>query len=297
MGDAYSVLASGAEAVFWNPAGVALADKREVSLTYLKWIFDTKQGAFSFATPVGSFGSVGIQLQYVDFGEIPEATWVSPFKDDINFPGLTGNTFHPFSYLVGLTYASRITDKFSTGISAKYAHESLYSGQAVKAISSTGDTTMVNTWGNGLIFDFGLNYNTGFRSIRFAASMQNFGANVRFASEGEPVPMALRVGIAADLVGTDALLMSSEDSRMGVAFDLFQPNDYAQQAHLGVEYVYGGTVALRAGYKFNYDADGLTAGIGLQQTLLDMRFAFDYSFGALNYNLGNVHRISLGVGF
>jgi hypothetical protein len=297
MGDAYSVLASGAEAVFWNPAGIALSDKRELSLTYLKWIFDTQQGALSYAMPLGGFGAVGLQLQYVDFGEIPEATWVSPYKDDINYPGLTGNTFHPFTYLIGLSYASQITEKFSTGITVKYAHESLYDGSVHTSISAKGDTETVNTWGNGLLFDFGLNYNTGFRSIRLAASMQNFGANVRYASEAEPVPMALRVGIAADLIGNNALLLPSEDSRLGIAFDLFQPNDYAQQAHVGVEYVWAGTVSLRAGYKFNYDADGFTAGVGFQQPLAAMRFSFDYSYGALNYNLGNVHRISVGVGF
>jgi len=297
MGDAYSVLASGAEAVFWNPAGVAGAEQRELSLTYLKWIFDTQQGALSFAMPVANIGAIGVQFQYVDFGEIPEATWASPYKDDINYPGLTGNTFHPFTYLVGLTYASQITEKFSTGLSVKFARESLYNGAAVVAISSSGDTSTVNTWGNGLIFDFGLKYNTGFRSVQIAASMQNFGANVRYASEASPVPMALRVGIAADLIGTNPLLIASEDNRLGVAFDLFQPNDYAQQAHFGVEYVYAGKVALRAGYKFNYDADGFTAGVGFQQAVASTKFSFDYSYGALNYNLGNVHRISLGVGF
>lgn len=297
MGDAYSVLASGAEAVFWNPAGVANIEKHELSMTYLKWIFDTKQGALSFAMPVASFGAVGLQLQYVDFGEIPEALWVSPYKDDIGTPGLTGNSFHPFTYLIGLSYASQITDKFSTGLSVKYARESLYNGATVVAVSSSGDTSTVNTWGNGLIFDFGLNYNTGFRTVRIAASMQNFGANVRYASEASPVPMALRVGIAGDLIGNNALLAESEESRLGIAFDLFQPNDYAQQAHVGMEYVYAGSVALRAGYKFNYDADGFTAGVGFQQSVAQLRMSFDYSYGALNYNLGNVHRISLGVGF
>jgi hypothetical protein len=105
------------------------------------------------------------------------------------------------------------------------------------------------------------------------------------------------VGIAADLLGNNALLLESDNSRLGVAFDLFQPNDFAQQAHLGVEYLYAGIVAVRGGYKFNYDADGFTAGLGLQQTIAQTRFSFDYSYGALNYNLGNVHRISLGVGF
>ena len=297
MGDAYSVLATGAEAVFWNPAGIALSDKNEVSLTYLKWIFDTQQGAFSFSTPIGNIGSFGIQVQYVDFGEIPEALWGSPYKDDILYPGLTGRTFHPFTYLVGLTYASQITEKFSTGISVKYARESLYDGHVHEATNSSGGMETVNTWGAGVIFDFGLNYNTGFRTVRLGAAMQNFGANVRYASETSPVPIALRVGIAADLMGNNALLMPSEDSKLTMAFDLFQPNDFAQQAHLGAEYVYAGVVAVRGGYKFNYDADGFTAGVGLQQTIAQTRFSFDYSYGVLNYNLGNVHRISLGVGF
>jgi hypothetical protein len=297
MGDAYSVLATGAEAVFWNPAGIALSDKNEVSLTYLKWIFDTQQGAFSFSMPIGNIGSFGVQVQYVDFGEIPEALWASPYKDDILYPGLTGRTFHPFTYLVGLTYASQITEKFSTGISVKYARESLYDGLTHEATNATGGSETVNTWGAGLIFDFGLNYNTGFRTVRLGAAMQNFGANVRYASETSPVPIALRVGIAADLMGNNALLMPSEDSRLTMAFDLFQPNDFAQQAHLGMEYVYAGIVAVRGGYKFNYDADGFTAGVGLQQTVAQTRFSFDYSYGVLNYNLGNVHRISLGVGF
>lgn len=297
MGDAYSVLASGAEAVFWNPAGVGYVQNEEFSMTYLKWIFDTQQGAMSFASSLGSYGAVGVQLQYVDFGEIQEALWSSPYKDDVNYPGLTGRTFRPYAYLLGLTYANRLTEKFSTGVSVKYAHESLYDGQTVSAVNNIGDTLNVNTWANGLIFDFGLNYNTGFHTVRLAASMQNFGADVRYGSETSPVPISLRVGIAADVVGNDALLLPSEDNRLTMEFDIFQPNDYAQQAHLGMEYEFAGVVALRTGYKFNYDADGFTAGVGVQQTYSQMRFSFDYSYGALSYNLGSVHRISLGVAF
>ncbi|MFH0990596.1 MAG: PorV/PorQ family protein [bacterium] len=297
LGDAYSVWATGAEAVFWNPAGVALSRDREISLTYLNWIFDTRQGALSFATSLGSLGSVGLQVQYVDFGEIQEALWTSPYKDDIEFPGLTGKTFRPFAYLIGLSYAQEITDKFATGLTVKYAHESLYDGGQVMAVNSKGVAEEVKTWANGVLFDFGLRYNTGFRSVQLAASVQNFGANVKYASESNSIPMALRTGIAADLMGRNALLMESDDNRFSVAFDLFQPNDYAQQAHLGMEYEFAGMVALRVGNKFNYDADGFSAGCGIKQSLGATRFSFDYSYGALNYNLGNVHRISLGVGF
>lgn len=295
MGDAYSVLASGADAVFWNPAGVAYTEASEVSLTYLKWIFDTQQGALSYATTIGGFGSLGLQLQYVDFGEIEEALWTAPYKDNIDFPGLTGRTFRPFTYLVGLTYANRLTDKFSTGLTIKYAHESLYDGKAHQAVTSKGDTVMVNTWADGMMFDFGLQYNTGYKSIRVAASVQNFGANVKYANEGNSIPLALRVGIATDVIGVDGIFGSSETNRLTGAFDLFQPNDYEQQAHAGVEYEYAKTFSLRAGYKFNYDADGFTSGVGFQHQSGSMRIMVDYSFGQMSYNLGNVHRISVGV--
>lgn len=297
MGDAYCVLASGAEAVYWNPAGVSSIQGQEVSMTYLKWIFDTRQGALSFATSAGSFGAIGLQMQYVDYGQIDEALWVEPYNSDVLYPGLTGRTFRPYAYMVGATYANRLTDKFSTGISVKYAHESLYNGETVSGVNNLGDTVNVNTWANGLIFDFGLNYNTGFHTVRLAASMQNFGADVRYAAEKSPLPLSLRIGIAADAIGNNALLVPDEENRLTVEFDLFQPNDYAQQAHVGMEYEYAGMFAFRMGYKFNYDADGFTAGVGVQQTYSELRFSFDYSFGAMGYNLGSVHRISLGVAF
>ena len=313
MGEAYSVLATGAEAIFWNPAGMASLQNNpthnsEASLTYVRWIFETQQGALAFATSLGDWGTVGAQLQYIDFGSIDEAVWASPYKDDTEFPGLTGRTFRPFAYMVGVTYAYQLTDKFSTGLSVKFAHESLYNGSSVATYTSQGDQVNVNTWADGLMFDFGLQYNTGYRSIRLAASVQNFGPDVTYAEkaddsaidyepESNAIPLALRVGIAADIVGSDPLLFTSENSRLGVAFDLFQPNDYEQQAHAGIEYEFAGTVALRGGYKFNYDADSFTAGIGVKQTLSGVKLAVDYSYSDLDYQLGSVHRISIGAGF
>lgn len=299
LGDAYSVWASGAEAVFWNPAGIVFVQGNEISMTYIKWIFDTQQGAVSYATSLGDLGYIGFQIQYVDFGTIDEAIWGPPYSERSDFPYLTGRTFRPFSYLAGFTYASKLTDKFQTGLSVKYAHESLYNGKKVNALidNTTGATEEVKTWANTVLFDFGIRYVTGFRTIEIAASMQNFGPSITYAKETNNNPMSLRVGIAADFLGTDALLFSDDDNRLGVAFELFQPNDYTQQTHLGVEYEFAKIIALRVGYKFNYDADGFTAGGGVKHNLGTMRLSLDYSFGALSYHLGNVHRISLGVGY
>ena len=149
--------------------------------------------------------------------------------------------------------------------------------------------------GKGMLFDFGIHYNTGYRSVEIGASVQNFGANVTYAKESNPVPLLFRWGIAGNLIGKESLFGQDDVNRIGVAFDLFQPNDYAQQEHIGIEYEYAEIFSLRAGYKFNYDFEGLTLGGGIRQPLGAFTLSLDYSYSSIGTYLGNAHRISLGV--
>ncbi|MGH7597365.1 MAG: PorV/PorQ family protein [bacterium] len=296
LGEAYAVWATGAEAVFWNPAGLARLDNMEFSTTYINWLFDAQQGALAYALAIRGFGAIGVQVQYVDFGEFEETTNERPYISDPDNPGLTGRTFKPFSYLVGISYARDLTDKFSVGLGMKYAHESLFDGQKVTAMVRQGVREEVDTWANGLLFDFGIRYNTGYRSIHIGSAVQNFGADVKYAKESNPVPLLFRFGIGTDVIGSNGLLHSgSENNRLSAAFDIFHPNDYAQQMHVGVEYEFASSFALRGGYKFNYDFDGLTLGAGVKHALEGVRLSADYSYGAMGTYLGNVQRISLGI--
>ncbi len=296
LGEAYAVWATGAEAIFWNPAGLARLDNMEFSTTYINWLFDAQQGALSYALAIRGFGSLGLQVQYVDFGEFEETTNERPYINNPDNPGLTGRTFTPFSYLVGISYARDLTDKFSVGIGMKYAHESLFDGRKLTAQVRQGVLEEVDTWANGLLFDFGIRYNTGYRSIHIGSAVQNFGADVKYAKESNPVPLLFRFGIGADIIGPAGLLRSgSEENRLSAAFDIFHPNDYAQQIHAGVEYEFASSFALRGGYKFNYDFDGLTLGAGVKHALEGVRLSADYSYGAMGTYLGNVQRISLGI--
>lgn len=296
LGEAYTVWATGAEAVFWNPAGLASLDNVELSTTYVNWLFDSQQGAVALATDIRGLGKLGIQIQYVDFGEFEETTNERPFINDPANPGITGRTFAPYSYLVGLSYARNMTDLFSLGLSVKYAHESLFSGQRVTAQVRQGVFEEVNTWANGFLFDFGIRYNTGYRSLYLGSVVQNFGADVKYAKESNPVPLLFRFGVGADIIGSEGVLVTgSEENRLSMAYDIFHPNDYAQQMHLGVEYEYDSMFALRAGYKFNYDFDGLTLGVGIRQAIEGLKLAVDYSYGDMGTYLGNVQRFSLGI--
>ncbi len=297
LGDAYSAWASGVEAVFWNPGGLALTNNHEFSATFIDWLFDAKQGAFAYAINVSDIGAFGFQIQYVDYGVFEEAVLTRPFIKELPEPGLTGRTFNPFSYVVGLSFARNLTDKFSTGLTIKYAYESLYDQKTFSVLDiSKGIDQQVNTYGKVLLFDFGMRYHTGFRSVEVGAAVQNFGGQVKYAIEKNLVPLLFRVGIAGDLIGPNSLFTQSEDSRLGIAFDLFHPNDYDQQAHIGMEYEFANTVSLRMGYKYNYDNENLTFGAGIKHAINKINYSVDYSYGSLGKYLGNTHRISLGVG-
>ena len=162
-------------------------------------------------------------------------------------------------------------------------------------VGANGVAEVVNTYARLLLFDFGLQYNTGYRTIRINAVVQNFGPQVKFAKEGYPAPLAFRIGAASDIIGANALFTESADNRLTVAYDLFQPNDYFQQMHAGMEYSIGETVYLRAGYKFYYDNDNMTAGIGVRQVLAGFPVSIDYSYGNMGEYLPSVHRIGVGV--
>jgi len=72
------------------------------------------------------------------------------------------------------------------------------------------------------------------------------------------------------------------------------PNDGPEKFHAGINYGFEQTFFLRAGYRFNYDVQSFTFGVGLNYTI-------GTTFGTLNYAyldfgvLKNVHMISLGA--
>ena len=65
------------------------------------------------------------------------------------------------------------------------------------------------------------------------------------------------------------------------------------KANLGFEYGFANMIFSRLGYKFNYDEQNVTAGIGIK--LND--FNFDYAFTPYQNDLGTAHRFSVSYNF
>lgn len=262
-------------AVFFNPAGLTRISRFDVTASYVDWFVDTRLYAMAGAYTLGNLGTVAVYSQYADYGqiEVTEVASIDFNSDGTINPGLTGETIHPNIFVTGLSYARSVTDKLSFGLTAKYVREDLS--------RSTAAT---------LAFDGGLLFDTGFRSIRIAAAVRHFGPEVTYVDRGFPLPQTFDIGISGYIVGSNALVMPSSDYTLLASYSMINPRDFGQQHKVGLEVSMLETLALRGGYRFNFDDQGVTFGTGL--TISRMRF--DYAYDPFGRVLDAVHRLSIG---
>ncbi|MFC1481801.1 PorV/PorQ family protein [Candidatus Neomarinimicrobiota bacterium] len=282
MGEAYSAVGNTAGGLFWNPATLTRVNGLDFAASQTDWFLDAVHYSFALAIPMGTIGSFGIQGLYVDYGEFDETTVEKlGFIGDVYNPGLTGNILNPDANVIGLSYARSMTNKFSFGITAKYASEDL------DAIKQNGDPAVTGS----VMFDIGIIYDTGFKSLRLAATLRHFGPEITYSDEGFPLPQTMNMGIAGYLIGPGAsLLATSSTHSLLLAADLVQPRDYDQQYNVGLEYGLSNLVFVRGGYKINYDLEGLCFGAGVK--LAGIRV--DYSYNDVGEYFNPVHRFTIG---
>ncbi len=290
MGEASVACVNDAYAMYWNPAGLSQLSSVSLSLTNVDWVQDVQLNHVTFGKPLGNYAAFGVSLTALNMGEMEVTT--------VEEPEGTGETFTASSYSLALGYARKLTDRFSVGISGKYIWERISEERA-----------------SGFAFDFGTLFYTGFKSLRMGMNIANLGPEMKMdgpelgayydPQPGNPnyddvksklavdpydLPLIFRFGLAYDLI-------ESPESRLTISVEAKHPNDNIQQASFGGEYLWKELLSLRAGYKFNYEEEGLTLGGGVklkagEKTNLDINYAWaDFS------RLQSVHRFSLGFEF
>ena len=289
MGDAVTSTINNANAAFYNPAGLTGVDKLDLSFSSYKYFFDVKTTSISLAYKMGLYGTLGFHFINTDIGKI-EVTSVDHlgFSDDGTYnPGLTGETISPNQMVAGLSLAKSLTDKFSFGVTSKYVREDLVMASA-----------------DGFVFDFGLVYKTGYRSIQTSAVIRNFGPEISFSDdeittnnsdfESYPPPQTLVIGVSGFIISSASpMFFRSEEQSLRAAFEIVGPRDYGQQYNTGLEWGYQDLLFIRTGYKFNYDTQGINFGMGVRIN----NFRGDYSYASYGKYLSNIHRISTGIEF
>lgn len=295
MGDASTAITEGIQGMWHNPAVLANVARFAASLNQVNWLVDTKLYGAAAAYSMGNWGTIGADITYMDFGEIMGTKRVDKSVDYRGFV-LTGD-IGVQDYAIGLAYARRINDKFALGLKVKRLHENL--GHASYVISEYDDPTTgekirtrrdkewkIDDWG----LDFGTIYNTGWKSLVFAMTMQNFSRDMKYWYEEFQTPMSLRMGLAMDLL--DLFPGRWENFDFTLAVDALHPNDHTERMHVGSELIYMDHVALRAGYKFNHEIESTTFGIGLNLDYAGTNCTLDYAYGLADF-FKDIHRFSV----
>ncbi len=285
MGGACNSVTDDPNAVFYNPSGIAEISYQSVGISHLSWIADINYESLAYTIKLSDIGVLGLSLLYLGSGDMDVTT--TEQQDG------TGEKFSYSDLAVGLTYARMLTDKFSLGLTIKFINETIYKYHA-----------------RGIAFDVGTQYKTGLGSLIFSMSMTNFGQNLKYSGtyintevvEGTTtliteernfdsfsLPLNFVLGVSYDV-------LEYENFSTKLAIDAIHPNDFSERIHLGIETKILKLLAARFGYKFNYDVESWSAGIGVSQSFNNLTFLFDYAYSTFKF-FGNVSSISLSMAF
>jgi len=283
MGGSYAMVGQDATAMFYNPAGLAhMQHNWEVFATQTQWISNINYSAGGIAKNFGNVGVFGISLVNADYGEIT-GTRVAATEAGFQKTG----SLNVGAYAIGLSYGRNISNKFSVGGQVKLAAQHL--GSSVLDSKGTEHTNKVS----GMAYDFGTMFYPGFGSFRLGMFIRNFSPQFKYEKEAFQLPLTFQIGMAMDVLD---VLGDHPASSLLLSVDALHPRDYTERIHVGAEYAYRNMVYLRGGYKFNYDEEGLSAGVGLKSNFggYDVSVGYAYtSFGVFNA----VNRFELNLGF
>jgi len=266
MGETFIAMTDDASSTYYNPAGLGALKGFEATFSTIQWPADITYNFAAAAMPVTFLGgSVGFQIGRLTTGEMLVRT---PLR-----PEGTGQKFEAANFVTGLSYARSLTDKFTFGLSVKYVRLDAFRYRA-----------------DGLAMDLGSTYRTGFKSFRFGWVISNFGPDLKFINETFSLPTSITFGIAAEA-------FQNEVHTLTLTFQGNRPNDNQERASVGMEYWFKDLLALRGGYRINYDADRYSFGIGIRVPVPPLRrVQIDYAYTDMS-DLNQVNRFSVTFGF
>lgn len=238
-GGGAAATATGMDATFWNPAGLAMSENSiDAIFSNRQYFADIDNSFFGVATDIGEY-KMGVTVRSFNMGDINETT--------VFYPDGTGQVFTPNFSILGGTIAKKLSDNTSVGMNVNYIREGF------------GRVTA-----SGTAFDLGVQYKglLGRENLDVGFTLKNFGSPVKYDGPG--------LGVFAE--PSDADRPSEYYKLDAAAFDLPFTFDMAVSykvagADVGATYTsnYYSTdeLKLTVGYQF----EGLgSVGVGLQSS-------------------------------
>jgi hypothetical protein len=295
LGGSFLATTSGVEAIFWNPAGLAsMSNSVGVLFSHMRYIADINMEYAAVGVNFSGFGSLGLSLKSLSFGDILLTTEDAP--DGIG-------TYSPTFVTLGLTYSRKLTDKISVGVTTNLVTERIQ-----------------RTSASGLAFSAGVQYHGlgGIKGLSLALALKNLGPDMTFdGSDLYRTADAQQTIRGSQLYKVQAAPFGMPSSlEMGLSYEyrlndqnsltltgLFQNNNYSDDEYkVGLEYAYTDLLFLRGAYSFAPEIPnkddyiyGPSFGVGVHYFAgLDM--TVEYAYRWVRYFDPN-HVISLTLGF
>jgi hypothetical protein len=276
---------SGADALFWNPAGACRIDgSTEVMFNSMNYIADIHVNYFALTTSVGGTGVFGVSIKTLNFGDIPITTTAAPEG--------TGSTYSPSYITFGVSYANKFTDRILGGFTLKYINEKI-----------------IETGATGIALDLGIQYISS-AGLKLGVTLKNLGPQMQYS--GQDLNYSVKIPDQQTGAASRALALPTSGFELpstlefGAGYDLKLPNDLGviglsgvfqnsnfgdDEFRFGAEYAWNNIIFLRGGITRTQNQDnniyGPTFGIGINIPIGSTSVGFDYSYRKVEYFDGN----------
>jgi hypothetical protein len=267
MGGAFTAVRGDPMSLYWNPAGIVHVPGQQITTTYTSYMMDMQAGFAGWVNPGGN-DAIGISLNYFYSGSMIRTTMANPTG--------TGEEFSSSSIAAAGTYGREITPDLTAGVSGRFVY-----------------STIDEYTANGFLLDLGLYYvPAAVQDLTVGLAVRNAGIQTKaYYAENDPMPTEVAVGGSMNFLDGNLLL----------AADASYPFQGDFNAALGVEYTPVEMFSIRAGGNLHDKNAADEAGGGFIDALAFGagtrwdRFTLDYAYKPFA-DLGNAHRISVGVG-
>ena len=160
-GGGAAATATGMDATFWNPAGLAMSENSvDAIFSNRQYFADIDNSFFGIATDLGDY-KMGVSVRTFNIGDVDETT--------VFYPDGTGQVFTPNFSILGATLARKLSDNTSVGLNANLIREGF------GRVAATG-----------LAYDLGVQYRgfLGREGLDVGFAMKNFGSPMKYDGEG-----------------------------------------------------------------------------------------------------------------
>ena len=251
LGSAFTGVGDDVYTIYWNPGGLGLVRRWEISAMYNNYFADMYYGALTGVKQFRILGSrkttAGIGLF---FHGMPD--WDST-EGQVSEKGSASNTL-----LVG-SFGQRmdwLTKNLSAGINAKIGYSELANYDAWTLATDIGLMYRMEVWN---------------KPLSLGLAVQNIGFQTAFVTEKAPIPLGFRFGASYRISKCD-------NHSLLIASDLSKYKYGNLKLGFGAEYWFRGFFGVRGGYSFNQDNLGdISFGASIGLDAFNAGSQFDYS--------------------